>query len=289
MKKILSLLLALLLLSGCAATYDGPTKGEYVLVENSRTSYFDDRISYTQRTTYAYDIHGNIVEEKRYWGGELDTVSSYRYDDWGNRISERHWDHSGLIPLPKSSSKTTYDDQNRILTAIYYNAWGQENYRLTYTYDDEANSYTCADSTGTPNIYYLNENGKIVRLLQESLGLHYERIYEYDDRGNHIRTTTYEEGKPYSRFERHFDDQNRQIWEGDYDAAGNLEREISYEYDDVAHTMTIHHSWGTHYSYYDPDGRIYLTEEYDLDGSLSDVIQYTYQQIQVPAEGVETP
>lgn len=289
MKKLLALLLCIVLLSGCAVTYDGPTEGEYLLTEKTQSVHAYGRVQLTRRTTYAYDVRGNLVQEKRYNNDELEYAFHYRYDDRGNCIRESTWDHTGLIPLPENSTKYTYDDQNRVLTAIYCNGWGRETHRLTYTYDDEANSYTCDDSSGDPSTYYLNEDGKTVRLLDITQGLHYEWIYEYDDQGNHTRTRSYQEGKPYSSFERHFDDQNRWIWEGHYDAAGNLERETSYEYDDEAHTMTTHHSWGTHYSYYDPDGRIYLTEEYDLDGSLSNVIQYTYQQITVPAKGVETP
>lgn len=285
MKKLLSLCLCILLLCGCAATYDGPTEGEYVLTEELETHYAFDRISYTSRTTYAYDIYGNLVQEKQYRNDELETVIRYRYDDRGNRISERYWDHSKLIPLPRSTTKSTYDDQNRMLTAIYRNGWGRKTGTYTYTYDDEANSYVWESDSGERSTYYLDENGKTLRLLASN---GYEYIYEYDDLGNHIRTRTYESGALHSTFECRYDDRGRRIWECHYDAAGKMERETSYEYDDEALTCTTPLSWGVQYSYYDPDGRILRTEKYEHDGTLSDVTEYTYQMIQVPAKE-ETP
>ena len=63
MKKLFSLLLAVLLLGGCAATYDGPTEAVPRLTEYSVTHYLNypgwDEEHYTNRTIYAYDIYGN--------------------------------------------------------------------------------------------------------------------------------------------------------------------------------------------------------------------------------------
>ena len=287
MKKLLALLLCIVLLSGCAVTYDGPTEGEYLLTEKTQSLYAYDRVQLTLRTTYAYDVRGNLVQEMEYKDDKLEDASYYRYDDRGNRISERYWDHSGLIPLPKRCAKYTYDDQNQVLTAIHYDGWGRETHRFTYTYDDEANSYTCDDSSGDPSTYYLNEDGQTIRLSRNINGSAYETHYEYDQQGNLLQSTTYRDGQRHSIYQLRYDDQGRKIWEGDFDAEGNLEKETSILFN--GNIGTTHYSWGTHYSYYDPDGRIYLTEKYDLDGSLSEVIQYTYQQITVPAEGVETP
>ena len=67
MKKLISLLLCLLLLTGCAETYDGPTESKAVL-SSIQTTYYDPTGGDSQysRTDYAYDIYGNQVMELEY-------------------------------------------------------------------------------------------------------------------------------------------------------------------------------------------------------------------------------
>lgn len=281
MKKLFALLLAVLVLTGCATTYDGPTEGKYVLTEETRTYYAFGRVQFVDRTAYAYDIHGNLVQIRDYQDDELEDATYFRYDDRGNRISTRSWDHSGLIPLPRSSQKSTYDDRNRMLTTIHRDGWGRKTGTYTYTYDDESNSYICESDSGTQSTYYLDENGQTLRFISDS---GYEYLYERDAWGHVIRSQVYENGAFHSSYEARYDDQGRLLWEGHYDGAGNLERETSIEYDDEAHTSTTPLSWGVQYSYYAPDGRILRTEKYEHDGTLSDVIEYTYQLIQVSAK-----
>ena len=79
MKKLLSIILCILLLSGCAATYDGPTESKYVLTEYTVTHYyaFFDWAEevYTSREVYAYDIYGNRVRTMGYRDGEIGRAS----------------------------------------------------------------------------------------------------------------------------------------------------------------------------------------------------------------------
>ena len=81
MKKLIALVLCILLLAGCAKTYDGPTKTVPRLTEytvDHYYSFFDwEEQHYTSRTVYAYDIYGNRVREMEY---RDDCTIQYNYD-----------------------------------------------------------------------------------------------------------------------------------------------------------------------------------------------------------------
>ena len=282
MKKLFSLILCILLLTGCAATYDGPTVEKPVLTEYSASHYSFNGHLYTDRTTFAYDIYGNRVRTQEYWDGELESVTNLRYDDRGNLISETTWDHTGWIPLISRREKRTYDDQNRLLTVVYRDGWGRETDRTVYTYDDINGIRTYQDETGEIlQTTWYDENGLELR---QAAG-EYETVYEYDDRGNCTGWTSYENGTLFDSYRARFDEQNRQIWGARYDASGNLKSESVYIYDDEAHTMAHHRPDGSvRYEYYLPDGRLARIEDYNADGEISLVQKYTYRDIQVPAK-----
>lgn len=286
MKKLVPLLLAVLFLTGCAATYDGPTKEEPRLTEYTVRHYspfFDELIGET-RTTFAYDIYGNRVRAMEYQDDELERVINTRYDDRGNVISETVWDHTGWIPLISHREKHTYDDRDRLLTSVYRDGWGRETSRSTYTYDDEALTRTWANGEGDTQTAWLDENGNELRTLSESS----ETVCEYDDRGNRTGWVNYQNGMRYDSYQARYDDQDRQIWGARYDAAGNLESETEYIYDDEAHTMTRQKGDGSRrVEYYHEDGRYHRIEDYSADGKLTMLQQYTYRDIQVPADREE--
>ena len=288
MKKLLSILLCVLLLGGCAATYDGPTETKYALteyvVDHRYTGIFDSH-EYTDRWLYAYDIYGNRVREMEYRDGELRSVTNMKYDDRGNLISQKSWDHTKWIPLPDRGRKHTYDDQGRVLTTVYLDGWGRETSRSTYTYDDEANTYTWESDDGTQSLYYLDENGNELRVVG-NYGA--ETVYEYDDRGNRTGWVGYQDGVRADSYQARYDDQDRQIWGGRYSAAGELESETLWEYDDEANTITTRRPDGhIRIEYRDGDGRLHMIEDYDTEGELTMVQQYYYQEIQVPANREE--
>ena len=285
MKKLLPLLLCLLL-CGCAATYDGPTEGKYVLSEYEvRHSVFG--IESTDRYVYSYDIYGNRVREMEYNDEGLEYVTKLRYDENGNEISRVEWDHTGLIPLPDSRREATYDDQGRILTSIYFDGWGRETSRSTYTYDDENLTYTWQNDSGDHQLYYLDAEGRELRVVGSS---GYETVYEYDDRGNRTGWTSYHEGIRCERYEARYDEQDRQVWGGRYDETGTLESETEYIYDDEAHTKTTRRPDDrTRIEYYAADGRLILIEDYDETGEITMIQQYYYREILVPATGGEEP
>lgn len=289
MKKLIILLLCLLLLAGCAAAYDGPTREEPRLTEYQvrHYSFFSDEV-WEDRSTYAYDIYGNQVQIMEYDDGELSCVTKLRYDDRGNEISETLWDHSGWFPYIKRRIKQTYDDQNRPLTHTIYDMWGRKVGQSTYTYDDEAHTTTWSNGEGDHVVYYYGADGRHLRSVSDTLGGSYETVYEYDERGNRTGFTEWKDGAIFSRYEAGYDDQNRQIWFKRYDENNDLTSQAAYVYDDEAHTMSYDKpGGGKRIEYYHEDGRPALIEDYNEDGELSMVQMYTYRDIRVPMKGEE--
>lgn len=288
MKKILALIITILLLTGCAATYDGPTVATPMLTEiYSRGTVGDSDVEFVYRYVFSYDIYGNRVRRMDYYNDELDCVFNSRYDDRGNLLSQATWDHDGWIPLPGERVTYTYDEQDRKLTSVYHNGWGMETERLTYTYDDETRTQTRESSTGAWETTYLDENGNEIRIVHSSGR---ETVYTYDDRGNRIGKVTYENGVICERWEYRFDEQNRQTYGASYSADGVLQSDTTYRYDDEAHTLTTLSSDGSkRVEYYHADGRLHMTEDYGSDGALLMYAMYYYQDILIPAEEGATP
>lgn len=290
MKKIFAILLCVLLLTGCAATYDGPTVEKPMLSEYQVTHYYaffdwEEVEQSISRSVYAYDIYGNRVRTLEYDEGELARETRTKYDEQGNEISETVIDHTGWIPLLKRRTKRTYDEQGRVLAYISYDGWGREQGRSTYTYDDVNHTMTWSNDSGDSIIYYYDENGTQLRDVSND---GYETIYQYDERGTRIGWTSTKDGVLWGSYEAGYDEQDRQIWGINYDENGAVSSRVTYTYDDEAHTKTIGRAdGGTRIEYSDAEGRIHLIEDYDSDGSLSMVQQYTYRDIRIPANGEE--
>ena len=290
MKKLISLLLCILLLAGCAATYDGPTEAKPMLTEYTVDHYYTlfdwEEIQYTSRTVYAYDIYGNRVREMEYRDNELQSITNLKYDDRGNCISRTIWDHSGWLPKFDGRFEEAYDDRNRQLSHAYYDFWGRMESGSWYTYDDEARTRTWHNDMNSIQTTWYDENGNEVRQVSEE----YETLYQYDDRGNRTGWQSFKDGQPFDRYEARYDDQNRQIWGGYYDADGNLSNQTEFVYDDQMHTKTtLKKDGGRRIEYYHADGMPHMIEDYSAEGKLTMLQRYYYRDIQVPAEGGENP
>lgn len=290
-KKLFPLLLALLLLAGCAVTYDGPTEEKPMLTEWTVTHYYNtpgwEQEPDTSRTLYAYDIHGNMARSMEYQADKLHSVSNYRYDDRGNVISQTTWDHSGWFPKFHDRTEQTYDGQDRCLSYVSCNFWGGQEYGSWYSYDDTQGICICRDENGEVlQTTWYDEMGNEIRHVSGNS----ETVYEYDDRGNCTRWVSYTDGVPDLRYEYRYDDQGRQVWGGRYDADGKLVSEFEYAYDDEANTMTYTRPDGwVRCEYYNADGQTVLIEDYDEEGRLSMVQRHTYQNIRIPVKGDDTP
>lgn len=286
MKKLIPLLLALLLLGGCAQTYDGPTTAKEV-VSQSETVHISPNTGerFTTRYVYAYDIYGNCAQYSAYSENELQTVERRRFDENGNKISAVRWDHSGLIPLFEGRWEYTYDDRGRCLLQVSKNFLGIENGRATYTYDDENFIYThTASVDNNTTTYYCDEDWNTLRTVSD---LGFDETFTYDDRGNCTGVLTYENGKFWGRTETEYDEQNRPLCWRTYDETGKCVSETAYTYDDEARTAKRTNENGTRIEYYTPEGALYLMEDYNQNGELRLYQQYDFTEIRVRADGKE--
>ena len=287
MKKLISLLLCILLLTGCAETYDGPTESTAVL-SKILTTYYDPTGGDSQygRTDYAYDIYGNQVMELEYairsHDGEaephLKTLRSF--DEHGNITRQRQYDVSGLIPKKLVDIRYEYDEKGRMTAHLDQM---QEQYSWTAVYDDEARTMTCTYPHAV-SVSYFDEHGNTIR--QETVFENGDTsgiIFEFDANGNRI-SARYEETVGTTLHAYTYDDQGRVLTMTET-TDGGTELLFRYEYRD---DCTIQHN---------PDGTRIVTT-YNDDGSehyryytdstdhiTKDSMCY-YTEIQVPIEEV---
>ena len=128
---------------------------------------------------------------------------------------------------------------------------------------------------------WYDENGNEVRQVSGE----YETVYHYDDRGNRTGWTSYKNGQFFDRYEARYDDQNRQIWGGYYDADGNLSNQTEFLYDVETNTKTyFKNDGGKRVEHYHADGRPHMIEDFNADGKLSLLQRYYYTDIQVPSK-----
>ena len=285
MKKCILMILCALILTGCAATYDGPTTVEPRLTEYTLDQYYvflnGDVDHDIKRTVYAYDIHGNRVREMDYSDDRLFSVTKMRFDDRGNMIESTTWDHSGWLPKFSCRVTKTFDEQDRLLTQDYYDFWGRKTGSSTYTYDDEERTRTWSSDDGDSQITWYDENGNELRQVAGE----YETVYEYDDRGNMTGWQSFEQGQPTDSYRARYDDRDRIIWGGRYDPAGELESETTYTYDDALGTKSYDtYDGGRTVEHYHADGRLHMIEDFDAAGRLVFLHRYYYQDIQVPVK-----
>ena len=287
MKKLISLLLCILLLSGCAETYDGPTESKAVL-SKILTTYYDPTGGDSQygRTDYAYDIYGNQVMELEYsirsHDGEaephLKTIRAF--DEHGNITRQRQYDVSGLIPKKLVDIRYEYDEKGRMTAHLDQM---QEQYSWTAVYDDEARTMTCTYPHAV-SVSYFDEHGNTIR--QETVFENGDTsgiIFEFDANGNRI-SARYEETVGTTLHAYTYDDQGRVLTMTETTAEGDKEL-LRYEYRDGC---TIQHNFDgtTIVTTCNADGSIHYQYFTDSTGRVTKDTMYEYTEIQVPAKKV---
>lgn len=286
MKKLLSLLLCILLLAGCApTTYDGPTESAWVLTEQA-TTFYNTVTGETQSQirTIRYDGMGNEVRSCYYSDGKLTSERSSTYDDRGNRTREVTRNCFWFFSYPITRSTRTYDEQNRLLTVTYRNGFGFKTGGDTYTYDVEANTVHW-DGTYDTQTRYLNENGDPIRIvtISHAAGTEMETLYEYDELGRNVKTIHYQDGVLASTVLTSYDDQGRMVKNISYDANGTAIYGSTVVYEENTVT-TLDLDGNRSVETLRPDGLVEKMENYDPDGNLLSRMEYTYQEIQIPAK-----
>ena len=287
MKKLVSLLLCILLLTGCAETYDGPAESKAVL-SSIRTTYYDPTGGDSQygRTDYAYDIYGNQVMELEYairsHDGEaephLKTIRAF--DEHGNITRQRQYDVSGLIPKKLVDIRYEYDEKGRMTVHLDQM---QEQYSWTAVYDDEAKTMTCTYPHAV-SVSYFDDRGNTIR--QETVFENGDTsgiIFEFDANGNRT-SARYEETVGTTLHAYIYDDQGRVLTMTQTTESGS-ELRFRYEYrddctiqynsDGTRIVTTCNADGSEHYRYY-TDSTDHITK---------DSMCY-YTEIQVPIEEV---
>ena len=283
MKKLICLLLALLLLTGCAATYDGPRSSRSVL-SRVQTAYYGTTGEDSQygRTDYAYDIYGNqsieleyrIHSENEEEEPYLKTVRTH--DENGNCTRQRQYDVSGWFPRKLVDIRYEYDDQGR-MTAHLDKLESQ--FSWTAVYDDEGMTQT-ATYPHAVTVVQFDEHGWTIR--QETSFENGEiSTITYDRRadGQPI-TARYEENGVLTLHTYTYDDQGRVLTMSETTDSGT-ELLIRYEYGD--HDMTQYNADGTTIvTDYNADGSVHYVYHTDSTGHVTKGSMYDYTQIQVP-------
>ncbi|MBE6951175.1 MAG: hypothetical protein E7451_07540 [Ruminococcaceae bacterium] len=280
MKKLLPLLLTLLLLTGCAERYDGPTEAKTVRSGETHCGYNSDgSVSYSTRTEYAYDTYGNRVQYLEFTNDKLTGKFRIEYDEAGNVRKETHY--SRPLWLPDYSWEYTYDAQGRKTSETHRD--GFEVYTTTYTYDDAARTQTTTYSDGSHYKVWLDEAGNATRSERTIAGQ--DAIltqWERSDDGRTMTTQSYRNGQLISSDEYTYDDQGRMLtWCVTEDGVTTVN--YGYEYGETYEKCT--YDFGSYaITNFAPDGTAIDRLHYSADGTLESRTVYHYTEIQVPAK-----
>lgn len=283
MKKLLSALLAVAFLTGCAATYDGPT-AEQAVCSRMRTTYYDsDGMEIqTYYEEYTYDIFGNRVQTLAYRNDKLCEKTVLRYDENGNTTRHIRYDLSGWFPNKVTDTRYTYDDLGRQISSTYRSSG--ERSTVTTVYDNEALTRTVTAS-GSVAVDYLNDQGWVIRTEQTfSDGRTCVTEYDRGPDGQLLSMDSYENGVLISESVYTYDDQGRVLTLSETTDAGT-ELLIRYEYGE--RDMVQYNADGSHIATtYNDDGSIHYFYHADSADRITQDGMYYYTTIRIPAEEV---
>jgi RHS repeat-associated protein len=245
--------------------------------------------SKTQKTTYKYDTHGDLIETTNPLGNK----AKYEYDAAGDRESEtdpegnkRTWKYNEDSQETEETSprkfttKTERDAQGRALTVT-----DPLGHTTKYTYDGSGNLETLTDGNSHKATYIYdadNEQTKIEKPNGQIIETGYDNAGQVTSHTDGNKHTTKYERNPLEQVTEEVDPLSRKTTK-EYDLAGNLKK------------LTDPEKRTTTYAY-DPGNR--LTEvscssgkpatvkyEYDKDGDRTKMTdgtgttKYTYDQL----------
>ena len=289
MKKIFSLLLVILLLAGCAETYDGPTEEIFVVSATSTSHYgFTEEDTLYHQTDYSYDIYGNQVMELEYGirfhdeEAEPHLKTLRTFDENGNCTRQRQYAVSGLFPKKLVDIRYEYDEKGRMTAHLDQM---QEQYSWTAVYDDEAKTMTCTYPHAV-SVSFFDDHGNTVR--QETTFENGETsaiIFEFRSDGQRI-SARYEETGGTTLYNYTYDDQGRVLSVTRTTDSGTQEM-VHYAYD--GNTAWQYNFDGTIIqTIYNELGHIVSVYHHDETGTITSKTSYYYDTIRVPAKE-ETP
>ncbi|MBR5293701.1 MAG: hypothetical protein IKU31_02925 [Oscillospiraceae bacterium] len=276
MKKFIALLLAAVLLAGCAP--DGPTVTRTVETE-CRSTYYNPETgeSYFYIHTYSYDRYGDLVLSVTYEDGKPYYSEKSVYDDRGNCILTVDRMYFMGICYPYYRTRYTYDEFNRCLSATYRNWLGIKEDETTYTYEDDF-----WDMDPEEYNFYSDDNGTPTRTEHytgpDKTQLDY--VYEFNEWGETSRYVDYTDGEPSTIDEYTYDENGSKTEYISRDANGMTLAHDTYAYE--GNTVT---SWDMEgnktVETFRPDGNPERTEFYLPSGNLYYRNEYTYTTIQI--------
>ena len=144
------------------------------------------------RSSYSYDKNNNLVEESfMNPKGELQGVSSYEYDSSGHRIKWISGDSGGI---PMMYTEYEYNDDDVVRMSYFLPTGEMEGYtQLNYGEAGvlEEATYSAASKL-EKKTEYVYRDGKVVQaLFYYGKNLSRTMEYEYDDKGNVLKLTTF--------------------------------------------------------------------------------------------------
>lgn len=293
MKRILSVFLICLLLTGCGQGYEGETVPKQVVTSMTTEYWYDapfDQFHTTSIQEYDYDEYGRLISEKWITNGETALSSRYFWSGDGRECTQWHFDHQGLIPWPDSRVKEVYGENGKVTERIVYELFSVSQ-RSIYNYDDADNLIRLETTDGEGNTtilqeYRCDENGnRIMTIDMSEPGMERITEYSYDSDGNQIGWRYTENGALVEYVESFYDDQGRSTFSARYNALGEQQYYWEYSYSADGSSMTTSYSGErSRIEYFDGSALPIRIENYDGDGNLTGITTYTYGTIQVPKE-----
>ena len=153
------------------------------------------------KVSYEYDDGGNEVKTTRYYVDKSKTEWFTKYDSFGNEIEWTVYDRMGNLERKDSTSYTYYNNNNIKEEKAYNTVDGPEFYSISI-YDEKGNEIEYIeflnDSIKSKELYfydnndvkttkYFNSNGRLKKTIK--------LISEFDDNGNLIKESDYENGQ----------------------------------------------------------------------------------------------
>ena len=289
MRKMLFLLLAALMLSGCGANDEKP---QFIHTSVCHEFLKDGTVTGTDDYFYTRNDQGLVICEERYQDGILFSRTEWEYDAHGNVIRVTEKQDSNVTTTEYRNTldekgqilrQETWKDGTRILLReITYDHRGNEvSHRITEWYDPREEA---AEDHYTMTY---NKKGELIRQELHRLFSGERCVSEYKN-GLCIRQTSYasESNAVTDQWEYSYDKQGRRTREARYGETGDLKLYHEYVYDDTAHTMTrtCYYGDGTVDNYsdvstYDEYGNEILLEKL-RDGEVYWRIRYTYEPLE---------
>lgn len=262
-------------------------KGEVVYVCEKEIYYGVD--GYKSVHEYKYDDRGNQTKHIFYDAdGNITEEYEYEYDAWGNQVKEICYDAKGDLT---GKYEHEYDIQGNEIKFVTYHADGSIDEWSEYEYDSQGNkikSITYHANGSIDTWMEWNQYGDIIKekgCYADNTEYSYEYQYEYDEWGNHVKVTCYDEdGSVINLYEYQYE----------YDEQGNVTEwymngEVigTYEYDEEGNLVVYLGGfesifsgcvmvWNQQKEQYDKQENVIKRIWYDTDGNIDRWSEYEY-------------